>query len=74
MVLEILDTDPEQLLNVEGIGRKKLERIRESWDSQRDIRSLMLFLQTNGIPTTFAGRIFKLWGAGQRSQTSGKSV
>lgn len=67
-VLEILDTDPEQLLNVEGIGRKKLERIRESWDSQRDIRSLMLFLQTNGIPTTFAGRIFKLWGAGSEAR------
>jgi exodeoxyribonuclease V alpha subunit len=67
-VLDILDTDPKKLLNVEGIGRKKLERIRESWDSQRDIRSLMLFLQTHGIPTTFAGRIFKLWGAGSEAR------
>ncbi len=62
-VLEILDSEPEKLLTVEGLGKKKLKTIVDSWEEQREVRSLMLFLQTYEIPTTFAGRIFKLYGA-----------
>ncbi len=62
-VLDLLDQDPERLLEVEGIGPKKLERMVQSWAAQREIRSLMLFLQTHEVPTTYAGRIFKHYGA-----------
>jgi exodeoxyribonuclease V alpha subunit len=62
-VLDLLDQDPERLLEVEGIGPKKLEKIIKSWNAQREIRSLMIFLQTHEVPTTFAGRIFRLYGA-----------
>jgi len=62
-VLEILDGEPEKLLTVEGLGKKKLKTIVDSWEEQREARSLMLFLQTYEIPTTFAGRIVKLYGA-----------
>ena len=62
-VLEILDHDPDRLLEVEGIGPKKLERIVESWTSQREIRSLILFLQTHEVPTTYAGRIYHHYGS-----------
>jgi len=62
-VLDLLDQDPERLLEVEGIGPKKLEKITNSWNAQREIRSLMLFLQTHEVPTTYAGRIFRLYGA-----------
>ena len=61
-VLEVLDCEPQKLLQVEGIGAKKLEQIRKSWSTQREIRNLMLFLQTHEIPTTFAGRIYKKFG------------
>ncbi len=61
-VLDILETEPERLLAVEGVGRKKLKEIKESWDAQHEVRSLMLFLQTHDIPTTYAGKIFKLYG------------
>jgi len=61
-VLEILDTEPEKLLTVEGVGRKKLKEIKASWEAQHEVRSLMLFLQTYEIPTTHAGKIFKLYG------------
>ncbi|EPR37603.1 helicase, RecD/TraA family [Desulfovibrio sp. X2] len=63
-VLDILDREPERLLEVEGIGRKKLKGIVESWESQREIRNLMLFLQTHEVPTTYASRIFSLYGSG----------
>jgi len=62
-VLDVLDTDPKRLLKVEGIGPKKLERIQESWTEQREIRSLLIFLQTYEVPPTFAGRIFQRYGA-----------
>jgi exodeoxyribonuclease V alpha subunit len=61
-VLDILDNDPEQVLQVEGIGQKKLESIRSSWNAQHQIRGLMLFLQTHEIPPGYAARIFRRWG------------
>ena len=41
--LEILDTCPDFLLHIRGIGQKRLKRIRGSWDEQREVRKIMLF-------------------------------
>jgi exodeoxyribonuclease V alpha subunit len=62
-VLDLLDDDPEQLLSVKGISKNKLTDIIESWGRQREIKNLLVFLQTHGVPTTFAGKIFHLHGA-----------
>ena len=67
-VLEILDTEPEKLLKVEGVGKKKLQEIKASWDAQHEVHSLLLFLQTHEIPTTYAGKIHKLYGAAAESR------
>ncbi|NCD25877.1 MAG: ATP-dependent RecD-like DNA helicase [Deltaproteobacteria bacterium] len=61
-VLDILDSDPERLLEVEGIGAAKLKMIVSSWQEKREVRGLMLFLQTHGVATTFAHRIFRHYG------------
>lgn len=61
-ILDILDSDPEQLLEVEGIGPAKLKTIVSSWQEKREVRGLMLFLQTHGVATTFAHRIFRHYG------------
>lgn len=62
-VLDILDDDPEQLLEIRGISKRKLRDIIESWGKQRAVKDLLVFLQTHGVPTTFAGKIFHLYGA-----------
>jgi exodeoxyribonuclease V alpha subunit len=62
-VLDLLDDDPEQLLTIKGISKNKLEDIIDSWGRQREIKNLLVFLQTHGVPTTFAGKIFHLYGA-----------
>ncbi|MGM0424228.1 MAG: SF1B family DNA helicase RecD2 [Thermodesulfobacteriota bacterium] len=62
-VLDILDKEPQKLLQVEGVGPKKLESIKASWEKQREIREVILFLQEHGVPATFAGRIFQHYGA-----------
>ena len=63
-VLVILDEDPDQLLQVKGITPKVLAKITASWNGQREVRELMLFLESYEVPTTFAQRIFKHYGTG----------
>lgn len=62
-VLDLLDDDPEKLLKIKGISKNKLTDIIESWGKQREIKNLLVFLQTHNVPTTFAGKIFHLYGA-----------
>lgn len=62
-VLDILDTDPERLRKVRGITKKRLEGMVESWRTQREVKSLIVFLHSHEVPPTYASRIFKLYGA-----------
>ena len=73
-VLRVLDEEPKKLLRIEGIGKKKLKEITESWRSQREIRDLMLFLQTHEVPPTFAGRIFQHYGGRGRGEAQAESL
>ena len=59
---EMLDNEIERLLEVQGIGRKNFDRIREAWRTQRGIRDLMLFLQPHDVSTAYAVRIYKFYG------------
>ena len=58
----IFDSSPEKLLIIEGIGKKKLERIINSWKEQQNARGIILFLQKFGIAAQFAQRIHKQYG------------
>ena len=60
--LEIIDTDPEKLSEVEGIGKKRVQMIRNAWDAQKDIREVMVFLQGHGVSSTYAVKIYKQYG------------
>ncbi len=63
-ILEILDNEPERLLAVNGVGRKKLKSIIQSWNEQHEVREVMLFLQTHGVSPTYAARIYQRYGFG----------
>lgn len=60
--LEVIETDVRRLLEVEGIGRKRVEQIAESWERQKEIKNVMLFLQDHGVNTSFAAKIYKQYG------------
>lgn len=60
--MDVIENDINQLRKITGIGAKKLEMIRESWDSQKRIRDLVLFLQEHNISGSFATKVFKLYG------------
>lgn len=61
--LEILDNDIERLREVEGIGEKKLELIYDSYGKQRDVRNIMIFLQSYGIGPNQCMKIHKRFGS-----------
>ncbi len=60
--LEVIETDSGRLMEVPGIGRKRVEKIRESWERQKEIKNVMLFLQDHGVSTSFAAKIYKQYG------------
>lgn len=60
--LRVISEEPKRLQSVEGIGRKRAAQIRESWERQRAIQSIMLFLQGHGIGVSQAVRIYKRYG------------
>ncbi len=60
--LEIIDTAPKKLLQVEGIGPAKLEKIQKSWEEQHHIRALILFLQEHDVSPALAARIYRHYG------------
>jgi exodeoxyribonuclease V alpha subunit len=60
--LEVIDTAPHRLLEVEGIGEKKLEGIVQGWQQHRTIRELIVFLQQFEVSPAFAQKLFKMYG------------
>lgn len=60
--LEVFEGDIQKLTEVHGIAQKKLQTIRAAWREHRAIRDVMMFLQSHGISTLFAVRIFKAYG------------
>jgi exodeoxyribonuclease V alpha subunit len=60
--LDILEHDIERLLEIEGIGTKKLEVIKKGWEEQQGVKNVMLFLQSHGISTAYSLKIYKTYG------------
>ena len=61
--LDVIETNPDALSQVEGIGRVRVERIKKSWQEQKEIKNIMLFLQSHEVSTAHATKIFKTYGS-----------
>lgn len=60
--LEVIDARPRRLLEIEGLGEKRARAIAEAWKEQRRIRDVMVFLQSHGVGTGHAVRIYQQYG------------
>ncbi|MFP4498964.1 MAG: ATP-dependent RecD-like DNA helicase [Vulcanimicrobiota bacterium] len=60
--LEIIQNHPEQLKKVPGIGKKRIEKIKNAWNEQKNIRNIMIFLQGYGLGASRAVKIYKRYG------------
>ena len=60
--IDVIENDITRLREVEGIGQKRIEKIHESWERQKEIKNVMLFLQGHGVSTSFAAKIYRQYG------------
>jgi exodeoxyribonuclease V alpha subunit len=60
--LDVIENDIARLGEVPGIARKRVEMIKRAWEEQRSVKEVMLFLQSHGVSTHFAVKIFKQYG------------
>lgn len=62
--LRILDETPQRLREALGVGPKRAAAIAQSWEEQKQIRQVMVFLQGHGVTTNLAVKIYKTYGDG----------
>ncbi len=60
--LNIIENNIKKLLEVEGIGKKRIAMIEKAWVDQKEIRNVMLFLQSHEVSSAYAAKIFKQYG------------
>ena len=60
--LDVIEEETDRLLEVEGIGPKRLDKIKSAWEEQKEIREVMVFLQSHGVSSGYATKIFKRYG------------
>ncbi len=60
--LNIIETDPQRLVEVPTLGPKRTKLIADAWVEQKAIKEVMVFLQSVGVTTSIAVRIYKEYG------------
>ncbi len=60
--LRVIDENPNLLLQVLGVGPKRVAMIKAAWEEQRLIKDVMIFLQGHGVSTGLAVKLYKLYG------------
>jgi exodeoxyribonuclease V alpha subunit len=60
--LSIIEEEPHRLREVSGIGDKRVGIITQAWEAQKQVKEIMLFLQSHGVSTSLAVKIFKQYG------------
>lgn len=60
--LEVIETEPDRLAEVPGIGHKRIGQIKQSWQEQKEIKNIMIFLQNHDVSTAHAAKIYRTYG------------
>lgn len=68
--MAVIDERPELLREVAGISERRLEIIKASWDEQKRIRELSMFLQQHGMSVALARSIHAAYGERARTVIS----
>ncbi|WP_423063523.1 SF1B family DNA helicase RecD2 [Candidiatus Paracoxiella cheracis] len=61
-VFDVIENEPDRLMELEGIGAKRKEQVTSAWAEQKVIRDIMVFLQSHGVGTARSVRIYKTYG------------
>jgi len=58
----VIEDNIELLVEIEGIGKKRIQMIAESWEKQKEVKNIMLFLQEHQVSTSYAAKIYRQYG------------
>lgn len=58
----VIENNIELLIEIEGIGRKRIQMIAESWERQKEVKNIMLFLQEHQVSASYAAKIYRQYG------------
>ena len=61
-IFDVIDRQSARLEEVAGVGKKRRREIKASWERQKSVRGIMVFLHEHGISTARAVRIYKTYG------------
>ncbi|MCK4609056.1 MAG: ATP-dependent RecD-like DNA helicase, partial [Gammaproteobacteria bacterium] len=61
-VFDVIEHNPNKLTKLAGIGKKRQDMVTASWEEQKTVREIMVFLQSHGVGTARAVRIYKTYG------------
>ena len=61
-IFDVIEAQSAKLEEIDGIGPKRRKRIKDAWAEQKVIRTIMVFLHSNGVSTSRAVRIYKTYG------------
>jgi exodeoxyribonuclease V alpha subunit len=59
---DVIESSPERLLEVPGIGMDRLKKITTAWEEQKHVKEIMVFLHGHGVSTNLAVKIYKTYG------------
>ncbi|MDY0376485.1 MAG: ATP-dependent RecD-like DNA helicase [Desulfobacterium sp.] len=62
--LEVIENEPERLMEIPGIGKSKADLITRAWDKHHAVRKVMKFLQDHDVGTAHASAILRYYGTG----------
>jgi len=58
----VIETTPQLLLEVPGIGMERMQKITKAWEEQKQVKEIMVFLHGHGVSTNLAVKIYKTYG------------
>ena len=61
-IFDVIEQTPTKLMELDGIGKKRVDKIINAWDEQKSVREIMVYLQSHGVGTARATRIYKKYG------------
>lgn len=59
--MDIIEQAPEKLARIPGIGKKRVKMIQQAWAAQREVKNVMLFLQSHNVSPAHAAKIYKTY-------------
>ena len=60
--LDVLESEPDRLTEVPGIGKKRAMKIAQSFAEKNGMRGTMMFLQEQGLTTALSMKVYRAYG------------